>query len=213
VVFDQVSEKESSASNEPFTFVQGKLREARGKLLATLARGLWPRKGTKVLIYAGEPGVSCAILIAAGFVNDIINLSISMKIYFAGSIRGGRDDADLYFKIIEHLKRYGEVLTEHVGDKNLKLQGEDGLTNEYIHNRDLEWVLEAAVLVAEVSTASLGVGYEIGRAIENGKRVLCLHRCQDGKRLSAMIAGSPDVTNAEYRNIDEAIEIIDDFLK
>ena len=93
-----------------------------------------------------------------------------MKIYFAGSIRGGRDDADLYLQIIDHLRQYGEVLTEHVGDKNLKLLGEDGLTDDYIHKRDLEWVLESDVLVAEVSTASLGVGYEIGRAIENKNR-------------------------------------------
>ena len=134
-----------------------------------------------------------------------------MKIYFAGSIRGGRDDADLYLQIIDHLKQYGEVLTEHVGDKALKLLGEDGLTDDYIHNRDLEWVLESDVLVAEVSTASLGVGYEIGRAIENGKKVLCLYRPQDGKRLSAMISGSSGVTNAEYRNLDDAKKRIDDF--
>lgn len=38
-----------------------------------------------------------------------------MKIYFCGSIRGGRQDADIYMKIIDQLKSYGEVLTEHVG--------------------------------------------------------------------------------------------------
>jgi 2'-deoxynucleoside 5'-phosphate N-hydrolase len=136
-----------------------------------------------------------------------------MKIYFAGSIGGGRDDAGLYLQIINHLKRYGEVLTEHVGDKNLKLLGEDGLTNDYIHKRDLDWLLDSNVLVAEVSTASLGVGYEIGRAIENNKRILCLYRPQGGKRLSAMIAGSPDVTNAEYTNLDDAKKIIDNFFE
>jgi len=134
-----------------------------------------------------------------------------MKIYFAGSIRGGRDDAELYLQIINHLKTYGEVLTEHVGDKNLKPNGEDNLKDDYIHNRDLEWVLQSDTVVAEVSTASLGVGYEIGRAIENEKRVLCLYRPQDGKRLSAMIAGSSEVTNAEYRTLNEAKKAIDSF--
>ena len=136
-----------------------------------------------------------------------------MKIYFAGSIRGGRDDVDLYLNIIEYLKKYGEVLTEHIGDKNLRIFGESNLKNEYIHNRDIEWVLESDVLVAEVSTASLGVGYEIGRAIENKKRVLCLYRPQEGKRLSAMIAGSQDIKNAEYNNLDEAKKIIDKFFE
>ena len=57
------------------------------------------------------------------------------------------------------------------------------------------------------------MGYEIGRAVENQKRVLCLYRPQDGKRLSAMIAGSPDVTNAEYQTLDDAKKIIDDFFE
>ena len=40
-------------------------------------------------------------------------------IYFCGSIRGGRDDTALYKRIIDQLKDYGEVLTEHIGDANL----------------------------------------------------------------------------------------------
>jgi hypothetical protein len=42
-----------------------------------------------------------------------------MKIYFAGSIRSGRVDAALYYEIVQHLKVYGEVFTEHVGDTEL----------------------------------------------------------------------------------------------
>ena len=38
-----------------------------------------------------------------------------MKIYFAGSIRGGRQDKDIYAEIIKHLSALGVVLTEHVG--------------------------------------------------------------------------------------------------
>lgn len=32
-----------------------------------------------------------------------------MKIYFAGSIRGGREDVALYLQIINYLKNFGEV--------------------------------------------------------------------------------------------------------
>lgn len=136
-----------------------------------------------------------------------------MKIYFAGAIRGGRDDADLYFGIIKHLQKHGEVLTEHVGDKGLGLMGEDGRTNKYIHDRDMDWILQSDAMVAEVTTPSLGVGYEIGRGVENSKDILCLHRPQEGKNLSAMIAGSPSVRNEQYRTLDEAREIIDDFFE
>jgi len=136
-----------------------------------------------------------------------------MKIYFAGAIRGGRDDAELYLQMIEYLKQYGEVLTEHVGDKNIKSLGEDCLTDKHIHDRDMQLVLQADVLVAEVSTASLGVGYEIGRAIEHGKKVLCLYKPKEGKRISAMIAGSPDVAIAEYKSFEDVKKIIDNFFK
>lgn len=47
-------------------------------------------------------------------------------IYFCGSIRGGRDDAALYKCIIDQLKQYGEVLTEHVGDANI-MEKEKGI--------------------------------------------------------------------------------------
>jgi nucleoside 2-deoxyribosyltransferase len=133
-----------------------------------------------------------------------------MKIYFAGSIRGGREDAALYLKIIDYLKTFGEVLTEHVGDLKLTELGDDGITDQYIHDRDLEWLLSADILVAEVTTVSMGVGYEIGRAVETGKKVLCLFRTDSGKNLSAMIAGTPDinlVNNKTYEEVRKEIEV------
>lgn len=47
----------------------------------------------------------------------------NMKVYFCGSIRGGRDDVELYGKIITELKKYGTVLTEHVSDQKLDATG------------------------------------------------------------------------------------------
>ncbi len=46
-----------------------------------------------------------------------------LKIYFAGSICGGRDDQPLYVRIIEHLKTYGTVLTEQIGRPDLTAAG------------------------------------------------------------------------------------------
>ena len=37
------------------------------------------------------------------------------------------------------------------------------------------------VLVAEVTQPSLGVGYEIGRAVAMKKRILCLFRPESGR--------------------------------
>ena len=46
-----------------------------------------------------------------------------VSIYFAGSIRAGRSDAKLYSRIVQLLKKYGTVLTEHVGNPNLTIEG------------------------------------------------------------------------------------------
>ncbi len=133
-----------------------------------------------------------------------------MKIYFAGAIRGGRDDLALYFEIIGLLGQYGQVLTEHVGSPELTGAGEPGDDHE-IHDRDLAWLKEAEYLVAEVTTPSLGVGYEIGKASEWGKPTLCLYRPRAGRALSAMIAGCPGVMVREYQGVEELREAFDDF--
>jgi hypothetical protein len=135
-----------------------------------------------------------------------------MKIYFAGSIRGGRDDAALYHEIVELLDTYGEVLTEHVADTELGVLGQ-AIGDEKIHDRDLAWIRESDCLVAEVTTPSLGVGYEIAKATEWGKPVLCLFRPVVGRSLSAMIAGSAGVTLREYQSPSQLSEIFDNYFQ
>jgi len=125
-----------------------------------------------------------------------------MKIYFAGSIRGGRHDSALYHEIVQQLKTYGEVFTEHVGDTELGVLSQDA-GDVKTHDRDLDWLRASDYLVAEVTTPSLGVGYEIGKATEWGKPVLCLYRPAEGRLLSAMIAGSNAVTLNEYQSPNE----------
>ena len=127
-----------------------------------------------------------------------------MKIYFAGSIRGGRSDAPVYQSMIEYLSSFGEVLTEHVGDISLSENGDDGPDDRFIHDRDMAWLSACDFVVAEVSVPSLGVGYELGYAVALKKPVLCLHRSDPGRPLSAMIAGSPGIQTAVYASIDEA---------
>lgn len=134
-----------------------------------------------------------------------------MTIYFAGSISGGRGDQAIYTQIIELLKQRGTVLTEHFGDSSLTSAGEN-LPDRQIHDRDIDWLRQAEVLVAEVTTPSLGVGYEIGRAVEWGTRVICLHRPAAGRRLSGMIAGCESVTVFPYDDVTQLPAILKEAL-
>jgi nucleoside 2-deoxyribosyltransferase len=134
-----------------------------------------------------------------------------MKIYFSCSIRGEMPDPETIPMLIGHMKKHGAVLTEHIADI---LDGDEfDVTDEEIFLRDIAWLGEADVLVADVTAPSLGVGYEIGVAEALGKPVLCLYRGRQRKRLSAMISGNRGLVVREYDKPEEARGFIDEFLK
>ena len=136
-----------------------------------------------------------------------------MKIYFAASIRGGRDDIPTYFELIKLLQNHGTVLTEHIGDQKLDKLGETSLSDANIHDRDMRWLLRSDIIIAEVTNPSLGVGYEIGRAIENNKKVICLYKKNINKNISAMILGSSNIISYDYDDINSLKKIVNNIFK
>lgn len=143
---------------------------------------------------------------------DIIN---RMKIYFAGSITGGRKDREVYAELISHLKKYGQVLTSHVSDPDLSQTGEQGLNTspEYIYQRDMGWMDIADVVVAEVTQPSLGVGYELAKADSRNLPVLVLCQPLDqSRKLSGLIAGNPKFIVKTYVLLEQAKKYIDEFI-
>jgi len=135
-----------------------------------------------------------------------------LKVYFAGSIRGGRQDAELYGRLIEHIEKKDgtQVLTEHVGFKKVA-EHESDMTEKEIYDRDMSWLRQSHCVVAEVTQPSLGVGYELGLAHTMEKPTLCLFRGKaDG--LSAMIRGCDFYTVKDVSSEDEAKAAIDEFL-
>ena len=129
-----------------------------------------------------------------------------MKIYFAASIRGGRDYVRDYKIIISQLSTYGKVLTEHIADDKLDDQGEN-ISETAIFERDTGWLRESDIIVAEVTQPSLGVGYEIALGESLGKRIICLIKQQSGN-LSVMIKGNRKLEVLEYKSVDELPAIL-----
>ena len=136
-----------------------------------------------------------------------------MKIYFAGAIRGGRDETDIYNNIITYLSSKAEVLTEHVGSSELTTIGETNRSDREIFMRDMEWLQSADLVIAEVTTPSLGAGYELGIAEKLKIPALCLYRPIKGKRLSAMISGNEKFNCQAYQTLDDAKVHINKFLE
>lgn len=136
----------------------------------------------------------------------------SVNIYFAGSIRGGRQDQAIYAEILSLLQRHGTVSTEHVAAVDDPSRG-DQLPSDAIFHRDMRWLAQADVVIAEVTTPSLGVGYELARAEVARKPVLCLYRLIEGRQLSAMVEGNVNFTTRHYESVDDVAAIVSGFLR
>ena len=130
------------------------------------------------------------------------------KIYFAGSIRGGRTDAALYARLIAHMNERHKVLTEHIGSPSLFPTVERGMTDEQIYVQDMNWLESCDVVIAECSTPSLGVGYEMAYAEKIGKPV---HIFFDKSRgyLSAMLTGDTYFHIHYYETEEELVRLVD----
>lgn len=135
-----------------------------------------------------------------------------LNIYFGGSISGGRNYVNRYQKFCEHLQQYGDILTEHVADPSLDSTGED-LSKKEVYERDMRLMDSADLFIADVSTPSLGVGYEVRYAEERGIPVIVLYHEGSEHSLSGLIRGNSDITVLRYDEPTQIFDEIDSFVK
>ena len=128
------------------------------------------------------------------------------KIYFAGSIRGGRIDAELYGRLIKHMQKDNIVLTEHIGSPHLNLM-EQGKRDIDIYDQDTAWLRESDIVIAECTCPSLGVGYEMAYAEKIGKPCHIFYD-RSKTQLSAMLTGNPYFHIHPYEAEDEIYNIL-----
>lgn len=135
-----------------------------------------------------------------------------MHIYFACSITGGREFEPVYQAIVDALLAAGHVVpTAHLSQPDV-LDLEEVVDPRQVYQRDIAWIEAADALVAEVSTPSHGVGYEIAYALGRAKPVLCFF--QQGRKVSKMITGnhSPGLSLRAYRSPQEIGALLAEFL-
>ena len=135
-----------------------------------------------------------------------------MNLYFSCSLTGGRKDQAVYAAIVEHMLALGhQVPTAHLAHPEV-MALEQVVVPADVYRRDIAWIRDCDALVAEVSTPSHGVGYEIAYALGLGKSVLCCYR--RGAGVSKMITGndSPGLVLCQYGGPTEALAGLDAFL-
>jgi nucleoside 2-deoxyribosyltransferase len=135
-----------------------------------------------------------------------------MNIYFACSITGGRQDELVYQKLVAALQSNGHLVPTALLASPEVMPLEGVVPAEDVYARDVGWITECDFLLAEVSTPSHGVGYEIGYALALGKNVLCLYR--KGRKVSKMILGNPNpkLSIHTYEDPDQAVRLLTAYL-
>jgi 2'-deoxynucleoside 5'-phosphate N-hydrolase len=131
-----------------------------------------------------------------------------MKIFFSGSIRGGMGYRASYLQIVEFLQRYGDTISEH-SDSGNPSGSQERVDDSIIYARDVGWIRDADLLIAEVSQPSIGVGYEIALAESLGIPVLALYDSRAVNPISAMISGNPRITLLRYDSLADLWPMLD----
>jgi hypothetical protein len=126
-----------------------------------------------------------------------------LNIYFSCSITGGRQDQTIYRTITDILLSAGHTVpTAHLADIDV-LDKDKLVEPQDVFIRDSTWVTDCDALVAEATTPSHGVGYEIAMALSLKKPVLCCY--QKGVSVSKMLTGNilPGYHQLAYSNPHE----------
>ena len=135
-----------------------------------------------------------------------------LNIYFACSITGGREDEAEYRQIVDFLVAAGHTVPTAVLATTGVVEMEINADAVEVYERDVAWIRGCDVLLAEVTTPSHGVGYEIGYALAPKKPVICLHK--NGQAISKMLTGNRDplLTIMAYEKIETVFAAVKAYL-
>ena len=109
--------------------------------------------------------------------------------------------------MIEYLKKDNIVLTEHIGAPSIIATEGAEKSDIDIYRQDTAWLREADMVIAECTSPSLGVGYELAYAERFGKPVHILYNCSRAN-LSAMLTGDDYFHSYPYSDECEVFAIL-----
>jgi len=129
-----------------------------------------------------------------------------MKIYFGFTVAGDRSAVTTARRLVELLESMGhEVLTRHlVSDDAARM--DRAITPQAVYDRDMNWLRQCDLFIAEVSGSSFGLGYETGYVLGSSqKKAVLFYRRDAAPRISLLITGNthPNCRLAPYSDPGE----------
>jgi hypothetical protein len=129
-----------------------------------------------------------------------------MKIYFGFTVAGDRSSIAIARRVVQFLEDLGhEVLTRHLVNDNA-WEADRSISPQDVFRRDMAWLDQCDLFVAEVSGSSFGLGFEAGYLLgATTKNVVLLYRRELEKRVSLLITGNThaNCTLVPYRTVEE----------
>jgi nucleoside 2-deoxyribosyltransferase len=123
-----------------------------------------------------------------------------MRIYLGFTVAGDRSSIEAARRILDVLQSLGhEVLTSHLVAENA-WDIDRRLPAQAIFARDMAWLAQCDILVAEVSGSSFGVGFETAFVLgATSKRAILFFHREAERHISLLITGIPTPTARSYR--------------
>src|SRR5271154_1504946 len=129
-----------------------------------------------------------------------------MKIYFGFTVAGDRSGIDTARKVVHLLEKMGhEVLTRHLVSDNA-WEADRSISPQDVYRRDMDWLEQCELFMAEVSGSSFGLGFETGYLLgATEKKVVLFYRRAVETKISLLITGitHPNCRLVPYSDLDE----------
>ena len=129
-----------------------------------------------------------------------------MKIYLGFTVAGDRSSVVAATKIVELLVELGhEVLTRHLIREDA-WKADRSISPQEVYRRDMTWLKQCDLFVAEVSGSSFGLGFETGYLLgATAKKVALFYRRDVETKISLMITGitHPNCRLVPYSHLAE----------
>jgi len=134
-----------------------------------------------------------------------------MKIYFGFTVAGDRTAIETARRVVRLLEEAGhEVLTRHLVEDNA-WESDRRISAQDVYARDMRWLEQCDLFIAEVSGSSFGLGFETGYLLgATNKRVILLYRRELQQKVSLLITGNShaNCTLIPYASVGEAENFI-----
>ena len=129
-----------------------------------------------------------------------------MNVYFGFTVAGNRSSLEAAKRIVSVLQSMGhEVVTSHLVREDV-WEADRSVAAEEIFARDMKWLDQCDLFVAEVSGSSFGLGFETGYLLgATKKRIILLYQRKAERQISLLITGNthPNCVLIPYSKLEE----------